>query len=98
MDPWIISEGVGALVLFALFIVIELNQSRPMLDLSYFRKPTYLGANLAQLSLAAGVFTVLTFIPIYLQSGLGHSSAEAGLMMLPLAVPVFIMPRCRAQP
>jgi hypothetical protein len=31
---------------------------------------------------------MLTFIPIYLQSGLGHPSAEAGLMMLPLA------PRC----
>jgi nitrate/nitrite transporter NarK len=54
---------------------------------------TYLGANIAQLSLAAGVFTMLTFIPIYVQSGLGHPSAEAGLMMLPLAVPVFIVPR-----
>jgi EmrB/QacA subfamily drug resistance transporter len=92
-DPWIIAQGLGALVLFALFIVVELNQSRPMLDLSHFRKPTYLGANVAQLSLAAGVFTMLTFIPIYLQSGLGHPSAEAGLMMLPLAVPVFIVPR-----
>jgi EmrB/QacA subfamily drug resistance transporter len=92
-NPWILSEGAGALVLFFLFIGIERNQKRPMLDLSYFGKPTYLGANLAQLSFAVGMLTMLTFIPIFLQSGLGHPSAAAGLMMLPMVVPVFIVPR-----
>ena len=96
-DPWILSEGIGALVLFALFIVVELNQTRPMLDLSYFGKPTFLGANLAQLSFAAGMLTMLTFIPIYLQSGLGHPSAGAGLMMLPMVFPLFIVPRIVAR-
>jgi EmrB/QacA subfamily drug resistance transporter len=92
-NPWILSEGAGALVLFFLFIGIERNQKRPMLDLSYFRKPTYLGANLAQFSFAVGMLTMLTFIPIFLQSGLGHPPAAAGLMMLPMVVPVFIVPR-----
>jgi hypothetical protein len=92
-NPWILSEGAGALVLFFLFIGIERNQTRRMLDLSYFGKPTYLGANLAQLSFAVGMLTMLTFIPMFLQSGLGHPSAAAGLMMLPMVVPVFIVPR-----
>jgi EmrB/QacA subfamily drug resistance transporter len=92
-DHWIVAELTGALLLFALFIAVEQRQARPMLDLSYFRKPTYIGANLAQLSFSAGMLTMLTFIPIFLQSGLGHASAIAGLMMLPMVVPLFIVPR-----
>jgi EmrB/QacA subfamily drug resistance transporter len=92
-DRWIVAELLGALVLFGLFIIAERQQARPMLDLSYFRKPTYLGANLAQLSFSAGMLTMLTFIPIFLQNGLGNSSAVAGLMMLPMVIPLFIVPR-----
>jgi predicted MFS family arabinose efflux permease len=92
-DRGIIAELAGALVLFGLFIVVERKQARPMLDLSYFRNPTFLGANLAQFSFAAGVLTMLTFIPIFLQNGLGEPSGVAGLMMLPMVIPIFLVPR-----
>jgi MFS family permease len=92
-DRWIVTELASAVVLFGLFIIVERQQARPMLDLSYFRKSTYLGANLAQLSFSAGLLTMLTFIPIFLQNGLGHPSAIAGLMMLPMVIPLFIVPR-----
>jgi predicted MFS family arabinose efflux permease len=91
-DPCIISEGLGAMALFALFIVVELRQSRPMLALRYFRKPTYLGANLAQFSFAVGALAMLTFIPIFLQSGLHYTAGNAGLRMLPMVIPLFIVP------
>ena len=96
-DLWILGELAAAAILFVFFIVVEREQARPMLDLSYFRKPTYLGANLAQLSFSAGMLTMLTFVPIFLQSGLGHASAVAGLMMLPMVVPLFIVPRIVSQ-
>ena len=92
-DPWILAEGAAALILFGLFIFVEQNRARPMLELSYFRKPTYFGANLAQLSFSAGMLTMLTFVPMFLQSGLGRASASAGLMMLPMVVPLFVVPR-----
>lgn len=92
-DRWIVTELASAVVLFGLFIIVERQQARPMLDLSYFRKSTYLGANLAQLSFSAGLLTMLTFIPIFLQNGLGRPSAIAGLMMLPMVIPLFIVPR-----
>jgi EmrB/QacA subfamily drug resistance transporter len=92
-NPWIVGALVAAFVLFVLFIAVELYQDRPMLDLSYFRKPTYLGANLAQLSFSAGMLTMLTFIPIFLQNGLGQASGSAGLMMLPFVIPLFVMPQ-----
>lgn len=92
-DRWIVTELASAAVLFALFLIVEWKQTRPMLDLSYFRKSTYLGANLAQLSFSAGLLTMLTFLPIFLQNGLGRPSAIAGLMMLPMVIPLFIVPR-----
>jgi EmrB/QacA subfamily drug resistance transporter len=92
-DRWIVLELLGSAALFMLFIVVELRQARPMLDLSYFRKPTYLGANIAQLAFAAGLLTMLTFVPIFLQNGLGYGSAATGLMMLPMVLPLFLVPR-----
>jgi EmrB/QacA subfamily drug resistance transporter len=92
-SPHILIEGVGAVIFFLLFIVVERLQARPMVDFSFFRRPTYLGANIAQFSFAAGLLTMLTFMPIYFQHALGLSPRSAGLLMLPMALPLFIVPR-----
>jgi MFS family permease len=91
--PHILAELAGAALFFAVFVLVETRQARPMLDFSFFRKPTYLGANVAQISFAAGLLTMLTFLPIYFQGGLGLAPRDAGLRMLPLALPLFIVPR-----
>jgi EmrB/QacA subfamily drug resistance transporter len=92
-DRQIVGELAGALLFFILFVIVERREARPMLDLSFFRKPTFVGANVAQLSFAAGVMTMQTFIPIFLQNGLGQSAGTAGLMMLPMVIPLFVVPR-----
>src|SRR6202007_9650 len=33
-DPWILGEGAGSVILFALFILVEGKEARPMLYLS----------------------------------------------------------------
>ena len=92
-SPHILIEGIGAVIFFLLFIVVEKLQTRPMVDFSFFRRPTYLGANVAQFAFAAGLLTMLTFMPIYFQHALGLSPRVAGLLMLPMALPLFIVPR-----
>ncbi|WP_213738159.1 MFS transporter [Bradyrhizobium sp. dw_411] len=92
-SPHILLEGLGAVVFLVLFIVVEKVQARPMVDFSFFRRPTYLGANIAQFSFAAGLLTMLTFMPIYFQHALGLSPRTAGLLMLPMALPLFVVPR-----
>lgn len=92
-SPHIVAEGFGAVVFLAIFCVVEKRQARPMVDFSFFRQPTYLGANIAQFTFAAGLLTMLTFMPIYFQHALGFSPGSAGLAMLPLALPLFIVPR-----
>jgi hypothetical protein len=64
-----------------------------MLDLRVFRHRTYGGANITSLAFAACFLTLLTFLPLYFQGGLRASPIRAGLLMLPMAIPLFALPR-----
>jgi EmrB/QacA subfamily drug resistance transporter len=96
-DGWgsrpILIEFAAAVLLFLIFITVETMQKRPMLDLNFFRSPTYVGANVAGIAFAAALLTMLTYLPIYFQSGLGYRPQAAGLLMLPMAVPLVLVPR-----
>lgn len=89
----IIGEACGAVAFLVAFLVAESVQSRPMVDLRYFRRRTYVGANIAGIGYAAAFLTMLTYLPFYFQSALGYTPFIAGMLMLPLAVPLFAMPR-----
>jgi len=52
----IITSLAAGLVLLALFVVVEVRQERPMLDVSLFRQPAFLGVQLATFCLGAGMF------------------------------------------
>jgi hypothetical protein len=68
-----------------------------MIDLRFFRYPTYVGANIAGLSYGMAFLTMLTYLPLYFQNGMGHSPLIAGLLMLPMALPLFLVPRVVAR-
>jgi EmrB/QacA subfamily drug resistance transporter len=89
----VLLELAAAGVLFVLFLVVETVQQRPMLDLDFFRRPTYIGANIAGVAYAAALLTMLTYLPMYFQGGLGYGPQKAGLLMLPMAIPLFVVPR-----
>ncbi len=93
----VILELGGSLVLFGAFLWIELRQQRPMLELRFFLQPTYIGACCAGLVYAASFYTMLTYIPMYLQGGLGYDPQKVGLYMLPIALPLFLVPRLTAK-
>ena len=96
-DGWnslsIVLQIIGSVIFFIAFVIVELKQKRPMVELHYFLRPTYLGATIAGVSYAISFLTLLTYLPLFFQSGLGKSPLIAGLLMLPLAIPLFIMPR-----
>ena len=93
----IVVELAGSAALFLGFLAVEKRQARPMVDLRFFRRPTYIGANIAGLSYAITFLTMLTFLPLYLQNGMGHTPLAAGLLMLPIALPLFAIPRVVAR-
>jgi len=90
--PVVISLCSAGLML-AGFLFAEARQQRPMVDIRLFGRPTFLGANIAALAFAGTLLTMLTYLPMYFQGALGFGPQQAGLLMLPLVVPLFVVPR-----
>ena len=88
----IVSTLVAGIALLVVFVVVEARQERPMLDISLFRRPVFLGVQLSTFCLGAGMFALFPFLSIYLQDIDGASPLSAGLRFLPITVFVFLVP------
>lgn len=92
-NHWILLRTGVAVLLLVGFLIVERHESRPMVDLSYFKERTFLGANIAGVTYPVTFLTMLTYLPFFFQSALHQTPLVAGLMMLPLAAPLFVVPR-----
>jgi EmrB/QacA subfamily drug resistance transporter len=75
------------------FILLELRQRVPMVDLSLFRSGTFAGANIVVLLVFLAMFGVFFFVSLYVQGILGYSPVQAGAIFLPMTVLImFVAP------
>jgi EmrB/QacA subfamily drug resistance transporter len=81
---------VAATVLLAVFVVSQLVQDDPMFDLGLLRKPTFTGGLVAAFGISASVFSLLTYLVIYVQNVLGYSAVGAGVRFLFLSGTAFV--------
>ena len=86
----IVSLLGGSAILLVAFVVAELKQSRPMLDLSLFRKPAFTGASIVAFSVSASIFAMFLYLTLYIQDVLGYSALQAGLRFLPITLLSFV--------
>ncbi len=87
-----------AILAFAGFVAVERRLSaaaesaaeapRPLLDLSWFRRAEFCGANAGAGLMNLGTLGGLFALGLYLQQGEGLSPLEAGLALVPLAAPL----------
>ncbi len=68
----IVTLLVGSVVLLGLFLVAESIQERPMLDLSLFRCPAFVGASVVAFSISASIFAMFLYQTLYIQTLLGY--------------------------
>jgi hypothetical protein len=80
----------SAVVLLTAFVTIEATSRHPMLDLGLLRVPTFDGGLIAAWGISASIFSLLTFLVLYLQNFLGYSALQAGLRFLPLTGAIFL--------
>jgi EmrB/QacA subfamily drug resistance transporter len=85
-SPLVLSMFAIAAVSLATFVQLERRQRLPMLDLSLFRNPTFVGANTAMLLLGLAMFGVFFFNSLFLQNILGFSPVQAGATFLPMTL------------
>jgi EmrB/QacA subfamily drug resistance transporter len=93
-DGWsadnVVWSLAGAAVLLVLFVATQVLQARPMFDLSLFRKPAFVGALIAGFAVSASIFSLLTYLVIYVQNVLGFSAVGAGVRFLFLSGAAFV--------
>lgn len=75
-----------AVIALAFFIVWELTAEHPVVDLSLFKLRNFTGGTIA-LSIGYGLyFGNLVLLPLWLQTDIGYTATDAGLVMAPVGV------------
>jgi EmrB/QacA subfamily drug resistance transporter len=76
----------ASVLLIALFVVIELEVERPLLDVRLFLIWSFTNSLLLIGILGSAFFTLIFYIPLFLQQGQGITPLNTGLAMLPEAI------------
>jgi EmrB/QacA subfamily drug resistance transporter len=74
----------GSLVLLTAFVINELRSKQPLVPFSIFRIRNLTAANLVQLPITAGMFSMFFFLSLYIQTVLHYSPVRSGLAFLPV--------------
>ena len=93
----IVAALAGAAVFLVAFVIVEERSTEPMLPLRLLRQRPFAGAQVAVFAIASSFFAVFFYITLYLQSVLGMSPIETGLVYLPGTFLVFIVSGMTAQ-
>jgi EmrB/QacA subfamily drug resistance transporter len=92
-DALVLAGLIGGALALALFVVVELRSSAPMIPLDLFRSRTFSGANLLTLLLYAALGATFFFLPFNLIQVQGYTPAQAGAALLPLTALLFTLSR-----
>jgi EmrB/QacA subfamily drug resistance transporter len=100
-DGWgsagIVASVVGAAVLLSAFVIVEERSREPMLPLRLLGERRFAGPQIAVFAIACSFFAVFLYLTLYLQTVLGLSPIETGLVYLPGTFLVFIVSGMTAQ-
>ena len=80
----IITLYVVSLVSFVAFIVVESRVRSPMINLRYFGRRTFLGANFVAFTTYFSIFSIFFFVALYLEVVVGVGAYRLALDFVPL--------------
>jgi EmrB/QacA subfamily drug resistance transporter len=75
------------------FVIVEKRHPRPMVDFALFKRRTFVGAVVAMIGYGASAQVMVFFLPLYLQNVYRFKPLQAGIAMLPFALPMVLAPR-----
>ena len=85
-SPAIVGLAIAALVGFAFFLVWELTEEHPIVDLHLFARRNFWTSSLA-MSLAYGAFFGnVVLLPLWLQQYMGYTATQAGMILAPVGL------------
>jgi EmrB/QacA subfamily drug resistance transporter len=87
----VVSLLVTAVIGIAAFVLIEPRVREPMVDFSFFRSPTFIGANTVAFIVTFAMLAMFFFIALYMQNTLSYSPVEAGVRFLPSTLMIVLI-------
>lgn len=95
-DGWaslrVLSLLGGTVLLLGAFVAVELRRPRPMLELSLFRYPRFIGVQLLPVATGFSFIALIVYVPIWFMVVQGRDAFTAGLAILPLTAPMLVVP------
>ena len=91
-DRAVVGLLAASAVLLLAFVVIENMVKRPMLDLSLFRYPRFIGVQFLAAAPAYSYVVLQVLLPVRFIGIEGYSAMEAGRMMIALSAPMLVVP------
>ena len=80
-----------AVVSLVVFAIAETRVPEPMVDFTFFRSRSFLGANLVAFIVSFAMLATFFFLALYLQNVRGYSPLEAGVRFLPSTALIIVM-------
>lgn len=74
-----------AIVTMILFLWVEKNQKEPIVDLKFFKNPTFSASIITSFISFMGMIGGIFLIPLFAQTYLGYSVTQTGLIFIPMA-------------
>jgi EmrB/QacA subfamily drug resistance transporter len=90
-SPRILALFAVAIIGFAVFVVLELRQRAPMLDLKLFKNGTFAGANSVMLLVGLAMFGVFFYNSLFIQNIIGYSAVQTGASFLPMTILIILV-------
>jgi DHA2 family multidrug resistance protein len=82
----IVALALTAVIGFVMFVIWELTAEHPVVDLSLFSRRNFTGGTMA-LAVGYGLyFGNLVLLPLWLQTTLGYTATDAGLVLAPVGL------------
>ena len=90
-SPLIVSLTIIAVIAFVVFLIWELTDRHPVVDLSLFRRRNFLVSSVA-MSIGYGLFFGnVVLLPLWLQQYMGYTATLAGLVLAPVGLLAILM-------
>ena len=85
-SPQILGLAALAFLATGAFVLVERRAQDPIIPLALFREPIFAVSAAASFIMGAGMFTVMVFMPSYLQTVLGVTATYSGSTLIPLSL------------
>ena len=82
-SPFILACSCLSVVSLTLLVLVERNHAHPVVNLGLFRDLSFSAGNLVMFVVGFGLYGAVSVIPLHLQSLMGYTATQSGLVLAP---------------